>query len=191
MILCIQTWINLHEQSSQTIKSLIMKNLFSKRFLALGVIASLGFTACQKAETDANTLQSNKKDTEMNVVGSAANSSAIKGLISESAAARMQETYKKNFLGENYTEHVVFNIEDLQKYLNQLKKTYRSDKVYVYFGQYDDVTAPKPEYKGRVSVFFLGNNKRSNSGNLRSQDVGDGSTPSDGSNYLNHGSIWP
>ncbi|MDP3393401.1 hypothetical protein [Sediminibacterium sp.] len=168
-----------------------MKNLFSKRFLALGVIASLSFTACQKAETEANTLQSNKKDTEMNVVGSAANATAINGLISESAAARMQATYKKNYVGKNYTEHVVFNIEDLQKYLEQLKKTYNSDKVYVYFGQYDEVTAPSPSYKGRVSVFFLGNNKRSNSGNFRSQDIGDGSTPGDGSNYLNHGSIWP
>jgi hypothetical protein len=168
-----------------------MKNLFSKRFLALGVIASLSFTACQKAETEANTLQSNKKDTEMNVVGSAATATAINGLISESAAARMQATYKKNYVGKNYTEHVVFNIEDLQKYLEQLKKTYKSDKVYVYFGQYDEVTAPSPSHKGRVSVFFLGNNKRSNSGNFRSQDIGDGSTPGDGSNYLNHGSIWP
>ncbi|HLD51940.1 MAG TPA: hypothetical protein VJA82_01430 [Sediminibacterium sp.] len=168
-----------------------MKNLFSKRFLALGVIASLSFTACQKAETEANALQSNKKDAEMNVVGSAANASAINGLISESAAARMQETYKKNYSGKNFTEYVVFDAEDMEKYIKEIKKKYKSDKVYVYFGQYDEVTAPKPEYKGRVSVFFLGNNKRSNSGNFRSQDVGDGSTPGDGSNYLNHGTIWP
>lgn len=169
-----------------------MKNLLSKRFLALGVIASLSFTACQKAETESNALQSNKKDAEMNVIGSAANASAIKGLISESAAARMQETYKKNYTGKNYTEHVVFNIEDLQKYLDQLKKTYNSDKVYVYFGQYDGVTAPSPSYNGRISVFFLGNNKRSNSGNFRSQNVGDRTgVPGEGSNYLNHGSIWP
>lgn len=166
-----------------------MKNLFSKRFLALGVIASLSFTACQKAETETNALQSNKKDAETNVVG-AANATAINGLISESAAARMQATYKKNFVGKNYTEHVVFNIEDLQKYLDQLKKSYNSDKVYVYFGQYDEVTAPNSSYKGRVSVFFLGNNKKSNSGNFRSQDIGDGTTV-DGSNYLNHGTIWP
>lgn len=169
-----------------------MKNLFSKRFLALGVIASLSFTACQKAETEANALQSNNKDVEMNLVGSAAKASAINGLISESAAARMQATYKKNFKGDNYTEHVVFNIDDLQKYLDQLKKTYESDKVYVYFGQYDEVTAPKSSFKGRVSVFFLGNNKRSNSGNFRSQNVGDSTgVPGDGSNYLNHGTIWP
>ena len=127
----------------------------------------------------------------MNVVGSAANASAINGLISESAAARMQETYKKNYSGKNFTEYVVFDAEDMEKYIKEIKKKYKSDKVYVYFGQYDEVTAPKPEYKGRVSVFFLGNNKRSNSGNFRSQDVGDGSTPGDGSNYLNHGTIWP
>ena len=166
-----------------------MKNLFSKRFLALGVIASLSFTACQKAETEANALQSNKKDAEMNVVGSAANATAINGLISESAAERMQKEYKENYEGDNYTEHVVFKISDLQKYLDQLKKTYKSDKVYVYFGQYDEVTAPKPSYKGRISVFFLGNNKTSNSGNFRSQNTTDG--PGDGSNYLNHGTIWP
>lgn len=168
-----------------------MKNLFSKRFLALGVIASLSFTACQKAETEANALQTNKKDAEMNIVGSAASASAINGLISESAAERMQETYKKNYSGKNFTEYVVFDVEDMEKYIKEIKKKYKSDKVYVYFGQYDEVTAPKPEYKGRVSVFFLGNNKKSNSGNFRSQDVGDGSTPGDGSNYLNHGTIWP
>jgi hypothetical protein len=168
-----------------------MKNLFSKRFLALGVIASLSFTACQKAETEANALQSNNKDVEMNLVGSAAKASAINGLISESAAARMQETYKKNYSGKNFTEYVVFDVEDMEKYIKEIKTKYKSDKVYVYFGQYDEVTAPKPAYKGRVSVFFLGNNKKSNSGNFRSQDVGDGSTPGDGSNYLNHGTIWP
>jgi hypothetical protein len=166
-----------------------MKNLFSKRFLALGVIASLSFAACQKAETEANTLQSNKKDNEMNVIGSATKSTAINGLISEGAAARMQATYKNNYTGKNYTEYVVFDVEDMEKYIKELKNKYKSDKVYVYFGQYDEVTAPKPEYKGRVSVFFLGNNKRSNSGNFRSQDIG--GIPDDGSNYLNHGSIWP
>jgi hypothetical protein len=60
----------------------------------------------------------------------------------------------------------------------------------VYFGQYDNVTAPKKEYSGRISVFFLGSNRITNSGNIRSQSVGDG-TSVDGSNYLNHGSIWP
>ncbi len=167
-----------------------MKNLFSKRFLALGVIASLSFTACQKAETETNALQSNKKDAEMNVVGAAAKATAINGLISESAAARMQATYKKNYKGENFTEYVVFDVDDMEKYIKEIKNKYKSDKVYVYFGQYDAVTAPKPAYEGRVSVFFLGNNKKSNSGNFRSQDIGDGTTV-DGSNYLNHGTIWP
>ena len=166
-----------------------MKNLLSNRLLALGVIASLSFTACQKAETETNALQSNKKDAEMNVVG-AANATTINGLISESAAARMQATYKNNYTGKNFTEYVVFDVEDMEKYIKEIKNKYKSDKVYVYFGQYDDVTAPKPEYKGRVSVFFLGNNKRTTSGNFRSQDIGDGSSV-DGSNYLNHGTIWP
>ncbi len=166
-----------------------MKNLLSKRFLALGVIASLSFTACQKAETETNALQSNKKDAEMNVVGAAA-TTAINGLISENSAARMQSTYKKNYKGENFTEYVVFDVDDMEKYIKELKAKYKSDKVYVYFGQYDEVTAPRPEYKGRVSVFFLGNNKTSRSGNFRSQDIGDGTTL-DGSNYLNHGTIWP
>ncbi|MDP2422436.1 hypothetical protein [Sediminibacterium sp.] len=169
-----------------------MKNLLSKRFLALGVIASLSFTACQKAETESNALQSNKKDAEMNVIGSVATASAINGLISESAAARMQATYKQNYKGKNFTEYVVFDVEDMEKYIKQLKSKYKSDKIYVYFGEYDEVTAPKSNYKGRVSVFFLGNNKRSNSGNFRSQNVGDSTgVPGEGSNYLNHGTIWP
>ena len=168
-----------------------MKNLISKRFLALGVVVSLfSLTACQKAETESNMLQSNNKDAEMSIVGSARNASSIKGLISESAATRMQETYKKNYTGKNYTEYVVYDVDDMEQYIKEIKKKYKSDKVYVYFGQYDNVTAPKPEYNGRVSVFFLGNNKITNSGNIRSQSLGDG-TSIDGSNYLNHGSIWP
>lgn len=167
-----------------------MKNLISKRFLALGVIVSLSLTACQKAETESNPLQSSSNDAEMNIVGSARSGSSIKGLISESAATRMQETYKKNYKGDNYTEHVVFDIDDMEQYIKEIKKKYKSDKVYVYFGQYDNVTAPKKEYNGRISVFFLGSNRITNSGNIRSQSVGDG-TSVDGSNYLNHGTIWP
>ncbi len=168
-----------------------MKNLISKRFLALGVVVSLSLTACQKAETESNPLQSSNTDPEMNIVGSARNTrNSIKGLISESAATRMQETYKKNYKGNNYTEYVVFDLDDMEQYIKEIKKKYKSDKVYVYFGQYDNVTAPKPEYNGRVSVFFLGNNKITNSGNIRSQSLGDG-TSLDGSNYLNHGNIWP
>ncbi|WP_439505260.1 hypothetical protein [Sediminibacterium sp.] len=167
-----------------------MKNLISKRFLGLGVVVLLSLTACQKAETESSMLQSSSKDAEMKIVGSARSTSAIKGLISESAATRMQETYKKNYKGSNYTEYVVFDVDDMEKYIKELKNKYKSDKLYVYFGQYDEVTAPKPEYNGRVSVFFLGNNRITNSGNIRSQSVGDG-TSIDGSNYLNHGNIWP
>lgn len=167
-----------------------MKNFITKRFLALGVIAALSFTACQKAETQAELVQSNNEDAEMNLVGSAAKGSNIKGLISESAASRMQATYKQNYKGDNFTEYVVFDVEDMEKYIKQIKRKYKSDKVYVYFGQYDEVTAPQPSYKGRVSVFFLGNNKISSSGNIRSQATTDG-TDTEGSNYLNHGTIWP
>ena len=168
-----------------------MKNLISKRFLALGVIASLSFAACQKAETESNPLQSNKKDAEMNLVGSANANTSINGLISESEAAKMQETYRKNYKGNNFTEYVAFDVEDIEKFVKEIKTKYKSDKIFVYFGQYDEKTAPKPEYKGRVSVFFLGNNKKSSSGNFRSQNTGDPGAPPDGSNYLNHGSIWP
>jgi hypothetical protein len=167
-----------------------MKNLISNRLLALGIIASLSFTACQKAETESNLMQSNKEDAEMNLVGSAAKQVAINGLISEGNAAKMQATYKKNYQGKNFTEYVEFDIKDMEEFIKQLKKKYKSDKLYVYFGEYDKTTAPKSNYEGRVSVFFLGNNKKSNSGNFRSQDIGDG-IPTDGSNYLNHGTIWP
>ncbi len=167
-----------------------MKNIITKRFLALGVVAALSFTACQKAETQADLVQSNNEDAEMNLVGSASRRNNIKGLISESAASRMAATYKQNYKGNNYTEYVVFDVEDMEKYIKQIKKRYKSDKVYVYFGQYDEVTAPNPKDKGRVSVFFLGNNKLSSSGNFRSQATTDG-TDIEGSNYLNHGTIYP
>lgn len=168
-----------------------MKNFISTRFLALGVIASLSFTACQKAETESNLLQSNKKDNEMNLVGSANSTIAINGLITESAADKMQRIYKENYKGKKYTEYVEFNINDMENYIKQLKNKYKSDKIRVYFGEYDASTTTNTNYVGRTTVFFLGNNKKTNSGNIKSQNVGDGSTPEEGSNYLNHGSIWP
>jgi hypothetical protein len=167
-----------------------MKNFILKRFIALGVISALSFSACQKAETQAELVQANNDDAEMNLVGSAAKRNNIKGLISESAASRMAATYKQNYKGDNYTEYVVFDVEDMERYIKQIKKKYKSDKVYVYFGQYDEVTAPSPKDKGRVSVFFLGNNKLTSSGNFRSQATTDG-TDTEGSNYLNHGTIHP
>lgn len=167
-----------------------MKNLFSKRFLALGVIASLSFTACQKAETEANTLQSNNKDAEMNLVGSANSTVAINGLITESAASTMQERYKANYKGNNYTEYVEFDINDMENYIKQLKNKYKSSKVRVYFGEYDATTTTNSKNIGRTTVFFLGDNKKAKNGNIRSQNVEDG-LPEEGSNYLNHGSIWP
>ena len=167
-----------------------MKNLISKRFLALGVIASLSFTACQKAETESNLMQSNNKDNEMNLVGSAA-AVSINGLITEDAAKAMQEAYQKKFGALTKTEYVEFDVKDIENFVKQIKSKYKSDKVRVYFGVYDEKTTTKRDYIGRTTVFFLGNNKKSNSGNIRSQNTGDPGDPTDGSNYMNHGSIWP
>ncbi|MGL6068545.1 MAG: hypothetical protein ACRC0I_07295, partial [Sediminibacterium sp.] len=79
---------------------------------------------------------------------------------------------------------------DLDNYIQQLKSQYKSDSVYVSFGVYDEKTAVNKKDIGRITVFFLGkNNNAVKKGDIRGQDVtlGDGS----GSNYLNHGSIWP
>lgn len=168
-----------------------MKNLISKRFLALGVIASLSFTACQKAETESNLMQSNNKDNEMNLVGSAAANVSINGLITEDAAKAMQDAYKAKFGSLTKTEYVEFDVNDMENFIKQIKNKYKSDKVRVYFGVYDNKTTDNQAYVGRTTVFFLGNNKKSNSGNIRSQNTGDPGGPADGSNYMNHGSIWP
>lgn len=190
MIVGVRLWINLHPQSLQTIKSLIMKNLISKRLLALGVLASLSFTACQKAETETNPLQSNNKDNEMNLVGSAAAGISINGLISENAAEAMQNAYKAKFGSLTKTEYVEFDVNEMEKFIKQLKNKYKSDKLRVYFGVYDEKTTTNPNYVGRTTVFFLGNNKKAKNGNIRSQNAEDG-LPGEGSNYLNHGTIWP
>lgn len=167
-----------------------MKNLISKRFLTLGVIASLSFTACQKAETESNLIQSNNKDNDMNLVGSAA-AVSIKGLISEDAAKAMQDAYQKKFGAQTKTEYVEFNVKEVDNFVKQIKWKYKSDKVRVYFGVYDEKTTTNPAYIGRTTVFFLGNNNKSNSGNIRSQNTRDPGNPTDGSNYMNHGTIWP
>lgn len=177
-----------------------MKKFRSPQTLAIVALAlSLFFTACTKEE-QAPEDQAKTESTvdEMNIQGQALNGVGISGLISQATAERMSKT----FLDQNrsrsgqQSEYVVFNLKDLDKYLGQLKKKYKSENVYVYFGVYDEKTAVNKKDIGRMTVFFLGDNNTApkSKGGIRVQSIFDtnGDVLDDGSsNYLNHGSIYP
>lgn len=165
-----------------------MKKLLSNKCLWLALSLSATMMSCSKDDNDTAKLQNQSDNNELSVRGNAA--APINGLISEDAAERMQEAFAKKYKSANSTDYVAFSIKDIDNYVQQLKAKYKSDSIYVSFGVYDEKTAVNKKDIGRITVFFLGKNNNSvKKGDIRGQDVllDDGT----GSNYLNHGSIWP
>jgi hypothetical protein len=168
-----------------------MKKTMTNKSLLAALFTVLLFTACSKDENETAKLQGNAENEEMLIQGNAFGTEPINGLISKDAAERMQDNFNKKFASSNGTEHIAFSVNDLGNYVKQLKNKYKSDSVYVSFGVYDEKTAVNKKDIGRITVFFFGKNNNPNqSGNIRSQEVLDDGTGT-GSNYFNHGSIWP
>jgi hypothetical protein len=166
-----------------------MKKVIRNKAVWLALALSATIIACSKDDNETAKLQSQSDAAELSVRGNAAG--AINGLISREAAERMQEAFEKKYSSANGTEYVAFSVKDLDNYMQQLKAKYKSDSVYVSFGVYDEKTAVNKKDIGRITVFFLGkNNNATKNGNIRGQEVLDDGTGT-GSNYLNHGTIWP
>jgi hypothetical protein len=165
-----------------------MKKYFTTKSLAIAII-SIAAISCQKDNGETSLTQSANANAERAITGQAIGGYDINGLITEEAGEKMRDNFGKSNKNGKATEYVAFAVKDLSNYLAQLKTTYKSDSVYVSFGIYDDKTAVNKKDVGRVTIFFVGKNKVSKKGNIRSQDeVFD---PTGGSNYFNHGSIWP
>ncbi len=147
----------------------------------LAVTATL-FVACHKEQ---NGIAPEKKSTNRTtdnetVNGVAVNGDGVYGFITGADAQQMRNTYLK--ANPNGTQYVSFQIKDLEGFLSLLKSKYKSDVVYVNFGVYDSQTGPGKE--GKTTVFFSGNDKRTQTGGTVTNDA----TSSD---YLNHGGIYP
>lgn len=135
--------------------------------LLLSVVTTL-LVACQK-EQDGVT-----KETETEGgIAIEIDASQIPGNITESEATKMAANYKRAKL--NKSEYVGFKVKDIENYLKVLKRN-GSDNIYVNFGMYDN---------GRLTVFFSGD-KKAKKGNKQNDDDTKG-----GTDYLNHGGIYP
>lgn len=169
-----------------------MKKLTYTKSLSAVLFALLFLAACTKDENETAKLQSESDDAEMNIQGNAVGAANINGLISKDAADRMQTAFNAKYGVSNGTEHVAFSVKDLNNYVQELKRKYKSDSIYVSFGVYDEKTAVNKKDVGRITVFFFGknNNPKKGTGNIKSQEAEDDGTGS-GSNYFNHGTIWP
>ena len=167
-----------------------MKKYFTIKILGTLLIA-MAITSCQKDQTETEMTQSSNSNDEMSIRGNAVAAADISGLISQESAERMRENFDRSYKSHNKTEYVAFSVKDISNYMHQLKSKYKSDSVYVSFGVYDEKTAVNKKDAGRITIFFMGKNKVSLKGNIKSQDeVIDDGTGS-GSNYFNHGTIWP
>lgn len=165
-----------------------MKKYFNSRLLTISVvIASLTLVSCQKAQEVATDPTVENAVNESKISAQAVGST-IRGLISKETAEQMGEKFNETYKSDNSSQYIAFSIKDLSNYLDLLNRKYKSDSVYVSFGVYDEKTAVKKTDIGRVTVFFMGKNKNTKTGNIKSQNTDD---EDEGSNYFNHGSIWP
>jgi len=167
-----------------------MKKYFTMKFLGILLVAA-AVSSCQKDQGETSLTQTSSAQEEGSVSGQAVAANNISGLISEESGEGLRENYhNKNARSGNETEYVAFSVKDLSNYLSLIRSKYKSDSVYVSFGAYDEKTAVKKKDIGRTTIFFMGKNNVSKAGKIRSQDdfLDDGTG---GSNYLNHGTIYP
>ncbi|MBL7759469.1 MAG: hypothetical protein JNK08_02110 [Sediminibacterium sp.] len=168
-----------------------MKKYFTMKFLGVLLIAAT-VSSCQKDQGENSLTQTSSAREEGSVSGQAVAANNISGLISEESGEELRENYhNKNARSGNETEYVAFSVKDLSNYLALIRSKYKSDSVYVSFGVYTEKTAVNKKDIGRTTIFFMGKNNVSKAGKIRSQDdvLDDGT--GFGSNYLNHGNIYP
>lgn len=161
-----------------------MKKLSLLGILAVSITVAMFTTSCQKQQDAAVTSEANSDGA---IIKTVAGNGDWNGKISKEEALEMFNTFKKTSL-PGQSESVEFSIKDVITYLNYLQTKYKSDKVYVNFAVYDEKTAPKPNYVGRETIFFSGNNNKSKaSGDVEGFDL----MVNDGADYMNHGNIYP
>lgn len=167
-----------------------MKKYFTMKFLGVLLIAA-AVSSCQKDQGENSLTQTSSAKEEGSVSGQAVAANNISGLISEASGEELRENYYNKKRSGNETEYVAFSVKDLSNYLALIRSKYKSDSVYVSFGVYDEKTAVNKKDIGRTTIFFMGKNNVSKAGKIRSQDdvLDDGT--GFGSNYLNHGNIYP
>lgn len=152
----------------------------------LAAVATL-FVACQK-EQNGLSKENETASANENVNGVAVNAKDISGLITSDAADEMRDEFLKKY-GKNSTQYVAFSAKDLANYLALVTKKYKSDSIYVNFGVYNKKTATSKANEGKLTIFFMGKNQNTKTGNIKTQAVDEGDDTS--SNYLNHGGIYP
>jgi hypothetical protein len=166
-----------------------MKKYFNNKILTLTMLAMvLTFSACQKEQEEATDPTVENTFDESKISGQAT-ANNIRGLITKDAAERMAKRFNETYKTSNTSQYVAFSTKDLGNYMDLIRKKYKSDSVYVSFGIYDAKTAVKKSDIGRITVFFMGKNNNTKTGNIKTQAADDQTDES--SNYFNHGSIWP
>jgi amino acid transporter len=162
-------------------------SFLSSVFLLIVVVVFL-FVGCQK-ETATTEETNNVISTESPVVKGISGNSTLAGSISTAYAAALQANFKDKY-GDN-TYQIAFSAKDLSTFISKLQGKYKSDVIYVNFGLYGQ-GAPAVNWKdnGRLTVFFTGNNIKSNiSGSVKTDGIS--SSDRDEDAYLNHGQMYP
>lgn len=156
--------------------------------LYLVLVVPLLLAGCQKDQSAvANESNTGSEATVINGISS--NGQQFAGTISSSYADALQNNFKKEYRDKNQSYQIAFNAKELTDFLLMLQTKDKSDVIYVNFGLYGNgAPAPNPKDEGRMTVFFTGNNNVKSKSNPQSNG-----SPSDqdGSDYLNHGQLFP
>ena len=159
-------------------------NSFIGSVLLLSIIVACLFLACQKEQNTVATATDGGSGERTNTIG-VAGTGTFQGTIDASYAAALKANYLQKYGEDHQTLQVAFSAKDLAAFIQLLQTKHKSDIIYVNFGVYGQgAPAPTSKDKGRMTVFFTGNNISKPSGNVHT----DGS---DGAEYLNHGQIYP
>lgn len=73
-------------------------------------------------------------------------------------------------LGKEDSLSVWYSIEELEEFLTTCKE-HGADGIRMYFGAYDQVSAPKEEYAGRQSILLVANKENNNLAGSSSKDI--------------------
>ena len=163
-----------------------MYRIYNNIFLPMvGFSFCMCMSACQKNQEIPISKQFLK-------LGALSNNSGMDfkpfGLINESDAVALYNTYHLSHPSDFETQFVAFKIKDLIGYLNILSNKNQGDEVYVCFGQYSEQTINDPNKIGRTTIFFSGNTAFQNQ---NSKEVYHSKLVNDYSEYLNHGQLYP
>ena len=141
----------------------------------------IAFTACNKQNDSPSTPSAPQ------MVQALKGDSSVNGLISGLTATALKTSFIEK-RGDQETRLVKISVKDLINYLHQMQTNAYTDSIGIHMGIYSVATVPEahPDYVGKSTLYF----SVFPAGNAASSGIKTFGN-SDGSKFLNHGTLYP